>query len=142
MSVIKIATGRASVEINKKAYQFPHCVSWIINDPRENGLIASPQQLTNGIKTKNNLNAPASSAGVVREVPKELLKLLEKCFNDATDVRFTLFDIETGRQVVQDHSTIRQNPMNAAVAEGDENFNINLDFICAPNNQKHSFVEV
>lgn len=138
-SVIKIATGRASVDIDGTNYRFPHCVSWTVTDPKENGLIASPQDETDGIPTENNLAAPCSAAGVLREIPVKVLQLLETCFKEKKRVRFTLYDSESGRQVVQDKSLIRQNPMNMAVAEGDDNFNVNIDFICTRKNQKHSF---
>lgn len=140
--VIKIATARASVDVNGTNYAFPHSVSWTITDPTENDLIGSPQGLTDGINTKINLDAPASAAGVIREVPKEVLSILESAFKNSTRVRFSIVDIETGRQCVQEKSLIRQNPMNMAIAEGDENFNVPIDFICTPNNQKHDFVEV
>lgn len=139
---IKINTGRASVDIDGQNYHFPHCVSWTITNPIENGLIASPQGETDGIPTKNNLTAPASSAGVLREIPKDLLLLLHKCHKTQKRIRFSIFDSESGRQVVQEKSLIRQDPMNAAIAEGDDNFNVNIDFICTPKNQKHDFVEV
>lgn len=140
--VIKIATGRASIDVNGKNYHFPHCVSWTISNPIENGLIASPQGETDGIPTKSNLSAPASSAGVLREVPKDILQLMKNCYDNQTRIRFTLFDSESGRQVVQEKSLIRQDPMNASIAEGDDNFNVGVDFICTPKNQKHSFLEV
>lgn len=142
MTVIKISTGRASITVDKKTYTFPHCQSWTITNPIENALIASPQNETDGIPNKINLNASASAAGVLREIPKELLTLMHNCWKNQTRVRFAITDSESGRQVVQDKSLIRQDPMNMSIAEGDDNFNVNVDFICTPKNQKPSFVTV
>lgn len=138
-SVVKIATARASIDVDGTNYRFPHSVSWTVTDPKENGLICSPQDETDGIATESNLSSPCVADGVLREVPINVLLLLEKCFKEKKRIRFTLFDSESSRQVVQEKSLIRQNPMNMAVAEGDENFNVNIGFICARKNQQHSF---
>lgn len=142
MSVIKIFSASGSVDIGGVNYKFKNMVSWTVTDPRQNGLIGSPQDETDGIPTRNNLTQSATAIGVIREVPKDLLLTMEKAFKNQERVRFTLFDKETGRQVVQEKSLIQDNPMNFASAEGEENFNVNIGFVCAVKNQKHSFLEV
>lgn len=140
--VIKIDTADTTIDIDDTAYDFDHCVSFDIVDPRENTVLSSPQGKGDGIIIQNNLTAPATINGIYRNIPAEVLKMLHSAWLNKKRIRVTIFDTESGRMVRQENAVIQGNPYNCSVAEGEGNFNVSMNTHSSAKNMNTTFQAV
>ena len=77
MGKITIENAALTVMYDDQAYDFGNIQSVNINNPLENKLSGSPQNIGDGLSFKEGVGQPVTLQGVVREISNELRKVLK-----------------------------------------------------------------
>jgi hypothetical protein len=134
MSSIQIGSARVVMTYGGVQYQHDHTINVAINNPRQNNLDASPQDVGSGFSYQTGIDQPVTATLTLRHLSSDLTSLLKNVYKNSGRLDLLIYDAVTLAQYTMDECIVQNDPRNKSIGEGNEVFNVDLSLQCTYNN--------